>query len=138
MGTVPEGRVIAVRKPAIALVAAALAIVMIAIVTNVVPFRNVVDQRTEIKRTSNELAVLVAENAVLTQQVEALETPIEVERIARENLGYVRPGETAYVVIAPEVPPGAGEGTAAVPAEPEASFVAKLWAYVTGADLVSE
>jgi cell division protein FtsL len=137
MGAVPETEVISVRRPAIALVVVAIAVVLLAIATNVVPFRQVVDQRSEIAEARDQLAALVAENATLTQQVAALETPIEVERIAREKLGYVRPGETAYVVIAPDleaevVPVPVEQPTA------EPSFFAKLWAYVTGADLVSE
>ena len=137
MGTVPETEVISVRRPAVTLVVVAVAVVLLAIATNVVPFRQVVDQRTEIAEARDQLASLVAENATLTQQVAALETPIEVERIAREKLGYVRPGETAYVVIAPEIEPE----VVPAPVEPvaeEPSFLAKLWAYVTGADLVSE
>ena len=130
---------IAVRRPAVAMVVVAVTVVMLAIVTNVVPFRQVVDQRTEIKQARDQLAALVAENATLTQQVGALETPIEIERIAREKLGYVRPGETAFVVIAPEVEPNrvvAPTGPAVVASE--ANWFEKLWAYLTGADLVSE
>ncbi len=128
---------ISVRRPAVTLVVIAVAVVLLAIVTNVVPFRQVVDQRAEVTRARDHLAALVAENATLTQQVAALETPIEIERIAREKLGYVRPGETAYVVIAPESEPEpvVAAGDQQVTEEP--SFLAKLWAYVTGADLVS-
>jgi cell division protein FtsB len=130
---------ISVRRPAVALVVVAVAVVLLAIVTNVVPFRQVVDQRTEISETRNQLAALVAENATLTEQVGALGTPIEVERIAREKLGYVRPGETAYVVIAPDAPVGVPVATVeSEPVAAEPSFLAKLWAYLTGADLVSE
>jgi cell division protein FtsB len=121
----------------VTLVVVAVAVVLLAIATNVVPFRQVVDQRTEIGEARDHLAALVAENATLTQQVAALETPIEVERIAREKLGYVRPGETAYVVIAPEVEAEVVPAPVERAAE-EPSFLAKLWAYVTGADLVSE
>lgn len=128
---------ISVRRPAVTLVVVAVAVVLLAIATNVVPFRQVVDQRSEISEARDHLASLVAENATLTQQVGALETPIEVERIAREKLGYVRPGETAYVVIAPEVEAEVVPAPTELVAE-EPSFLAKLWAYVTGADLVSE
>ena len=137
MGSIPETEVISVRRPAVTLVVVAVAVVLLAIATNVVPFRQVVDQRAEIGEARDHLAALVAENATLTQQVAALETPIEVERIAREKLGYVRPGETAYVVIAPEteaeIVPAPVER-----ADEEPSFLARLWAYVTGADLASE
>lgn len=131
---------ISVRRPAVTLVVAAVAVVLLAILTNVIPFRQVVDQRSDIGVARDHLAALVAENATLTQQVAALETPIEIERIAREKLGYVRPGETAYVVIEPEPEPEMAVSTTSEttvkPSEP--SFLAKLWAYVTGADLVSE
>ena len=132
---------ISVRRPAVTLVVVAVAVVLLAIATNVVPFRQVVDQRSEVGEARDHLAALVAENATLTQQVAALETPIEVERIAREKLGYVRPGETAYVVIAPEVEADVERSVVPAPvqqANEEPSFLAKLWAYVTGADLVSE
>lgn len=130
---------ISVRRPAVAMVIVAVTVVMLAIVTNVVPFRQVVDQRTEIKQARDQLAMLVAENATLTQQVGALETPIEIERIAREKLGYVRPGETSFVVIAPEAEatlPVTPKAAAVVASE--ANWFEKLWAYLTGADLVSE
>ena len=39
---------ISVRRPAVMLVVIAVAVVLLAIVTNVVPFRQVVDQRSEI------------------------------------------------------------------------------------------
>lgn len=130
---------ISVRRPAVAMVVVAVTVVMLAIVTNVVPFRQVVDQRTEIKQARDQLAMLVAENATLTQQVGALETPIEIERIAREKLGYVRPGETAFVVIAPEAEEALPVASQATPAAAtEANWFEKLWAYLTGADLVSE
>jgi cell division protein FtsL len=130
---------ISVRRPAVMLVVIAVAVVLVAIVTNVVPFRQVVDQRAEISQTRDQLAALVAENAKLTDQVGALGTPIEVERIAREKLGYVRPGETAYVVIAPEPEPATSLATVdPQPVAAEPSFLAKLWAYLTGADLVSK
>ncbi len=128
---------ISVRRPAVTLVVIAVAVVLLAIVTNVVPFRQVVDQRAEVNRARDHLAALVAENATLTQQVAALETPIEIERIAREKLGYVRPGETAYVVIAPESEPEPMVAASDQQVTEEPSFLAKLWAYVTGADLVS-
>lgn len=128
---------ISVRRPAVTLVVVAVAVVLLAIATNVVPFRQVVDQRAEISEARDQLAALVAENATLTQQVAGLETPIEVERIAREKLGYVRPGETAYVVIAPAGEPEAVSAPVERVTE-EPSFLEKLWAYVTGADLVSE
>lgn len=125
------------RRPAVVLIALAMSVVVLAMMTNVVPFRQALAQRAEIEGAGQELASLVAENAMLTQQVAALETPVEIERIAREKLGYVRPGETAYVVMGTEVPAGSlPEVAATVPAD-EPNVIERVWAYLTGADLVS-
>lgn len=129
---------IAVKRPVIMLAALAMAVVALAMLTNVVPFRQVMAQRAQIDVASQELAGLVAENAMLTQQVTALETPVEIERIAREKLGYVRPGETAFVVVEPEASAVSGIGAEeAVIVLDEPSFVDRIWAYLTGADLVA-
>lgn len=125
------------RRPAVVLVALAAAVVVLAMMTNVVPFREVLAQRAEIDSAGQELAGLVAENAMLTQQVAALETPIEIERIAREKLGYVRPGETAYVVIGPEGPVSSPVVSEVTEPYAEPNILERVWAYVTGADLVS-
>ena len=130
------------RRPALAIVVAASIVVIAAMLTNVVPFRQVVAQQTEIATARAELADIVAENARLTQQVAALDTPAEIERIARDKLGFVRPGETAYVVIEPEAP--APEAVTELPleavpveAEQRRGLFERIWAYLTGADLVS-
>lgn len=127
------------RRPALMIVVVAAIVVIAAMVTNVVPFRQVVAQSTEIDAARSELAGIVAENARLSQQVAALDTPIEIERIARDKLGYVRPGEMAYVVIEPETPETvhAEEAAVAVTIPEDPSVFEKLWAYLTGADLVS-
>ena len=125
------------RRPALAIVVVAAVVVIAAMLTNVVPFRQVVAQRTEIASARAELAGIVAENARLSQQVAALDTPIEIERIARDKLGYVRPGETAFVVIEPEVTDSAPVVDASPPVVEEPSMLQKIWSYLTGADLVS-
>jgi cell division protein FtsB len=42
--------------------------------------------------------------ASLTAELERLRSDAELERIAREELGYVRPGERSYVVVDPPRP----------------------------------
>lgn len=49
-------------------------------------------------------------NQTLRREVEDLKTPQGVERVARETLGYTRPGENVYVVM----PSGSGTATQAV------------------------
>lgn len=147
MGTLPEIEVTLVRRPLMMLAPAALLVVALALATNVLPLRQIVAQRQEIAATEARLDALVTENDVLDSQVDALGTPIEIERLAREELGYVRPGETAFVVIDPdtdtsEAPVSAPDrseiGTGAqASTDAERSFVARVWDFVTGRDLAT-
>jgi cell division protein FtsL len=50
--------------------------------------------RTEIMRLDTELEKKNEENKQLKAAVDALNDPKVVERLAREKLGYARPGET--------------------------------------------
>ncbi len=54
----------------------------------------------------------------------------------REKLGYVRPGETAYVVLDP---PGTPDETETAPPAPveEKTWVDEVWEFLSGADLGS-
>lgn len=127
------------RRPVLFLVSVAVLVVAVAVTTNALPLRQIVDQRQEVEHAQATLDALERENAILTDQVAALQTPVEIERLAREKLGYVRPGEAAYVVIEEEIAPrptfpadvetDATEGEA-VP------FLSRIWDFVTGRDLV--
>jgi len=55
-------------------------------------------QQREVQSLEAELTSLEDRNAELRQQVDELKTPEGVERVARESLGMVKPGEQAYVV----------------------------------------
>ncbi|MHB1135391.1 MAG: FtsB family cell division protein [Coriobacteriia bacterium] len=52
----------------------------------------------ELQTLQGELDGLKSRNEELREQVDGLKTPEGVERIARESLGLVKPGEQAYVV----------------------------------------
>lgn len=53
----------------------------------------------EVARLEAQLESLQERNQELREDVEGLKTPEGVEQAARESLGYVKPGENAYVVI---------------------------------------
>ncbi|HZI38546.1 MAG TPA: septum formation initiator family protein [Acidimicrobiia bacterium] len=113
-----------------------LLLVGLAVVTNVVPYRQIVEQQRQVAEAAAELAALEEENALLAARRDALQTPVEIERLAREKLGYVRPGEIAYVVLDPPTSP-----TTTVPqqeAEPveDENLLEEVWDFITGADLV--
>lgn len=119
------------RTTTLLLVAAGLAVVA-ALATNVVPVSQILAQRAEVTEARSELARIEAENAVLAARVEDLQSPAEVERIARERLGYVRPGEEAYVVVDPTGP----ESTVPAAEDPaDESLLDRVWEFVTGSDL---
>lgn len=96
------------------------------------------EQRTEIAESAAELEKLLAENAELQGRLDSLNTPVEIERLARERLGYVRAGETAFVVVSPPAEPAAPEvvGEVAETPGPESDpWYKEWWSYVSGSDL---
>lgn len=80
--------------------AAVLLIVMFAVLTlAIAPFRAYMGQRTQIADLQKQTATLTHDNFVLQGQVNKLSDPKELNRIARECLGMVRPGETAFMTV---------------------------------------
>lgn len=65
-------------------------------------------KKTEYRNLQNELDSLQKENGRLQQEVKALRTdPKTIEREAREQLRYARPGEVIYTLPAPANQPPA-------------------------------
>ena len=113
----------------------ALIVAGIAVVTAVIPFRQILEQQARVDGASAELSRLQLENEMLSGEVAALATPGEIERLARENLGYVMPGETAYVVLEPEESLTEGTSPAASEKRIEVPWYLAIWDFFTGADL---
>lgn len=76
------------------LLVAVLLLVMLA----AVPARQFFEQRSRIAELERRSVELEQANAELRQQIVRLRDPAELERLARECLGMVAPGETALVV----------------------------------------
>jgi hypothetical protein len=113
-------------------------LVALAAATNVLPLRQIVEQRQEVGSAEAELAALLGENEALESRVESLSTPTEIERLAREQLGYVRPGEKAFVVVESEKDPVVypEDLEAQTSEDPAVGILERIWAFVTGRDLV--
>ena len=62
-----------------------------------VPARQYLDQRARISDLDARIAELEAQNAGLRAEISRLHDPAELERLARECLGMVAPGEVAFV-----------------------------------------
>jgi cell division protein FtsB len=122
------------RRPTVLLVAALFLVIGAAFLTQLIPYRQIIDSNRQVESARNELLALEKENELLQVDVAALESPEEIERLAREKLGYARPGETAYVVLDP---PDAGQPVTRAEPEPEAperTWVEKIWDFVSGGD----
>jgi cell division protein FtsB len=121
----------------------ALAAVLAVVVTaaGIFPFRQIIAERRSVTLAQEQLLALRAENAHLEAAVAVLQTDDEVERLAREQFGLVRPGEIAYVVVAPA---GEAATSTTVAAEPtlndpgERPWWRDLWDFLTGGDLVHD
>jgi cell division protein FtsB len=63
---------------------------------------HLIDQRHRAEALAGEVEELEAENAHLVTEIAALRTdPRAIERLAREELGFARPGETVFLVRDP-------------------------------------
>jgi cell division protein FtsB len=62
-------------------------------------------KRTEYQKLQSEINRLQTENDAYTQQIKALQSdPKAIEKEAREQLHYTRPGEVVYVQPVPQKP----------------------------------
>jgi cell division protein FtsL len=107
-----------------------------AFLTQLIPYRQIIDSNRQVESAQSQLAAFEAENELLEADVAALGTPEEIEKLAREKLGYARPGETVYVVLDPPASgqvPTATDGDEAV--EVERTWVERIWDFVSGGDL---
>lgn len=122
------------RGPLVAvLLLAGLAIVL----AGVFPFRQLIAQQRLVSNTQAKLDALVTQNRQLDEQIANIDTPVELERIAREQYGLVRPGETAYIVDPGEV--DRSSPVAVDEAVPDnRSPLRKLWDFLTGRDLIPD
>jgi cell division protein FtsB len=86
-----------------------LTIVAGVLVLSIAPIEMYLDQRAELRRLERRSEQLQRENDGLTARAEQLRDRGYLERLARQCLGMVKPGETAFVVVpkegAPAPPP---------------------------------
>ena len=80
--------------------AAVLAVVALTLLTlAVAPLRALIDQRNDLARLEQQAATLAERNARLEARIDRFTDPTYLEQLARECLGMVRPGETAFVMV---------------------------------------
>ena len=116
------------------LLAVLLVVALAVVLGGLFPFRQLLAQDRQVELAREQLAVLQEENARLEDSVAALHTPGEIERLAREQYGLVRPGEISFVVVSPDEPVAEEPPPPEPVAEPP--WWDKLWEFLTGEDLV--
>ncbi len=84
-------------------------IVVGVLVLSIAPARLYFEQKAELAEMERQAQILERETAALAARAEQLRDRDYLERLARQCLGMVRPGETAFVVVpkegAPAPPP---------------------------------
>lgn len=126
-----------IRRPGMLIVTLLFLLIGAAFLTQLVPYQQILESQRQVDAARVELTALEEENTRLEADVAALQTDAEIEKLAREKLGYVRPGERAYVVLDP---PGTEDGTTPEPSltevPDEPTWVDRVWDFITGADQV--
>ena len=117
-------------KRRIPVAATTLVFFLAVMLVGLVPFKQILNQRRAVSEAEDRLAALEQANGHLESEMAALETPVEIERRAREDFGLVRPGEIAYIVVPvePESDP------TPQPVAPSRSWFDTLVDFVTGRD----
>jgi cell division protein FtsB len=73
----------------------------------VAPLRALIDQRNHLAQLERQAEDLERRNARLEERIARFNDPAYLEQRARECLGMVRPGETAFVMVPANGPPPA-------------------------------
>ncbi|MBI2885659.1 MAG: septum formation initiator family protein [Chloroflexi bacterium] len=85
-------------------------------------------------RLQGEVMVLELRNRQLSAQRDRLLTDTDIEKVAREELNLVKPGETAVIVLSNRQPAEGREQEAATQSQEEAEtapFWQRLWSWLT-------
>ena len=107
------------------------------VLAGVFPFRQLIAQERLVDNTRAQLEALVDGNESLQAQIDSVQSPAELERIAREQYGMVRPGETSYVV---ELDGGPVPEAVINPDQEldSRSLLERFWDFLTGRDLAGD
>ena len=75
------------------------AILLVLALSLVIPLRQYLAQRGEMRELQQQIHRLEQEREVLARKVDRFRDPDYLERIARECLGMVKPGEIAFIAV---------------------------------------
>jgi hypothetical protein len=93
----------------------------------VLPSRTYLAQRHSLSAAETRVKVFSDQNAKLAAAADRLQTDAEIERVAREQYGLVKPGEKAYVFTPSPAAPGAGAVAAAPKKAAKRGLLSRVW-----------
>ena len=93
----------------------------------VFPARTYLGQRRSLAAAEHRVRVLSGENRSLDDRVSKLQDDSEIEHIAREQYGLVKPGEEAYAILPPPTIPAPAATAPAQALAPHRSWYQRLW-----------
>jgi cell division protein FtsB len=92
----------------------------------VLPGRTYLAQRRTLAAAETRVKVLSQANTQLQQQATRLQTDAEIERLARQQYGMVKPGEVPYAILPARQPP-APQASPPPARKSHRSFPSRLW-----------
>lgn len=96
------------------------------------PFERYADSRTRVEAARSTADALDEEIARLEDRVEQLQDPTNLELLAREEQGMIRPGEVAYTLVPPVVDRPVISAPRSSEAETTPPWYARAWDTVRG------
>ena len=84
-----------------------LVVVLAGIASAITPLRALLAENAKLDEVQRQTRTLEQQNEVFERRILHLRDPAYLERLARECLGMVDPGETAFVTVPEEGPPPA-------------------------------
>jgi len=93
----------------------------------VLPSRTYLAQRHSLAAAETQLQVFRAQNAKLAAEAAQLQTNADIERIARQDYGLVKPGEKAYVIEPSPASPAAAPAPASKKKATSPGLVERVW-----------
>jgi cell division protein FtsB len=91
----------------------------------ILPTRTYLAQRRSLSAAETRLQVFHDQNTKLAASVTRLQTDAEIEHLARERYGLVKPGEKAYLMVPP--PTAAAPAKASIQKHAHTGLVPRLW-----------
>jgi cell division protein FtsB len=80
--------------------AAVLAVIVVGLLFYLlVPLKTYMAQRSRLQDLTHQMQTLEQQNAALEAKVKQLKDPAYLERLARECLGMVKPGEIPFLIV---------------------------------------